>query len=360
MTAMTPEQIIRDEIRALTAYHVPESQGLVKLDAMENPYSLPREIAEQIARLAAAAPLNRYPDPTARALKLRLRETMSIPEGAELLLGNGSDELIQLLALALARPGAVLMGVEPSFVMFRLIAGFAGMRYVGVPLGPGFALDLPALESAVRAHRPALLFLAYPNNPTGNLYDAQAMERIIATSPGLVVVDEAYHAFAGASFLPRLTAHANLLVMRTLSKLGLAGLRLGLLIGGAQWLHEVDKVRLPYNVNVLSQQVAELVLRHREVLDRQAAAIRAERTRLFARLAGLAGVQAFPSEANFILFRTAKADAVFAALKARAVLIKNLNGSHPMLADCLRVTVGTPEENDRFIDALGASLPRAA
>jgi histidinol-phosphate aminotransferase len=358
--AMTPEQVIRDEVRALAAYHVPESQGMVKLDAMENPYGLPREMAEEIARLAAAAPLNRYPDPAARTLKLRLRETMSIPEGAELLLGNGSDELIQMLALAAARPGAVLLGVEPSFVMFRLIAGFAGMRYVGVPLGPGFGLDLPALESAVREHRPALIFLAYPNNPTGNLFDAQAMERILAMNPGLVVVDEAYHAFAGASFLPRLAARANLLVMRTLSKLGLAGLRLGLLAGAPQWLREVDKVRLPYNVNVLSQQVAELVLRHPEVLDRQAAAIRAERGRLFARLTGLTGVQAFPSEANFILFRTAKADAVFAALKARGVLIKNLNGSHPMLADCLRVTVGTPEENDRFVEALSASLQRAA
>jgi len=360
MMAMTPEQVIRDEVRALAAYHVPDSQGMVKLDAMENPYGLPREIAEEIARLAAAAPLNRYPDPAARTLKLRLRETMSIPEGAELLLGNGSDELIQMLALAAARPGAVLMGVEPSFVMFRLIAGFAGMRYVGVPLGPGFGLDQPALESAVREHRPALIFLAYPNNPTGNLFDAQAMERILAMSPGLVVVDEAYHAFAGASFLPRLAACANLLVMRTLSKLGLAGLRLGLLAGAPQWLREVDKVRLPYNVNVLSQQVAELVLRRPEVLDRQAAAIRAERGRLFARLTGLSGVQAFPSEANFILFRTAKADAVFAALKARGVLIKNLNGSHPMLADCLRVTVGTPEEDDRFVDALSASLQRAA
>jgi histidinol-phosphate aminotransferase len=358
--AMAPEQIIRDEIRALAAYHVPDSQGMVKLDAMENPYGLPREIEEEIARLVTAAPLNRYPDPAARTLKLRLRETMSIPEGAELLLGNGSDELIQMLALAVARPGAVLMSVEPTFVMFRLIACFVGMRYVGVPLNAAFELDSAALESAVQTHRPALTFLAYPNNPTGNLFDAQAMERIIAMSPGLVVVDEAYHAFAGASFLPRLGTHANLLVMRTLSKLGLAGLRLGLLMGGPQWLREVDKVRLPYNVNVLSQQVAELVLRQREVLDRQTAAIRAERARVFARLAGVPGVQAFPSEANFILFRTAKADAVFAALKARAVLIKNLNGSHPMLADCLRVTVGTPEENDRFIDALGASLPRAA
>ena len=358
--AVTPENLLRDEIRALAAYHVPDSQGMIKLDAMENPYGLPSEVEREIAAVVAAAQLNRYPDPHARGLKQRLRETMSVPEDMELLVGNGSDELIQVLAMALARPGAVLLGVEPSFVMFRLIASATGMRYVGVPLGPDFALDVPALEAAVRSHRPALTFLAYPNNPTGNLFDAQAMERIIALSPGLVVADEAYHAFAGRSFMARLSAHPNLLVMRTLSKLGLAGLRLGMLIGRPEWLREVDKVRLPYNVNVLSQRIAEVVLRHGDVLEGQAGAIRAERARLFARLSGLGGVRAFPSEANFILFRVPGADTVFAGLKARGVLIKNLNGSHPMLADCLRVTVGTPAENDTFIDALGASLSRAA
>ena len=358
--AVIPENLIRDEIRALAAYHVPDSQGMIKLDAMENPYRLPSEIEGEIAAVVAAAQLNRYPDPHARSLKQRLRESMSVPEGMEVLVGNGSDELIQMLAVTLARPGAVLLSVEPSFVLFRMIASFTGMRYVGVPLGPGFALDLPAMEAAVQAHRPALTFLAYPNNPTGNLFDAQAMERIIALSPGLVVADEAYHAFAGRSFLPRLSAYPNLLVMRTLSKLGLAGLRLGMLMGRAEWLREVDKVRLPYNVNVLSQRIAEVVLRHGDVLEGQAAAIRNERARLIARLSALAGVQAYPSEANFILFRVSRADAVFAGLKARGVLIKNLNGSHPMLADCLRVTVGTPAENDAFIDALSASLPRAA
>jgi histidinol-phosphate aminotransferase len=358
--AVTPEQLIRDEIRALAAYHVPDSRGMIKLDAMENPYRLPSEVDSEIAAVVAAAPLNRYPDPHARSLKQRLRESMSVPEGMELLIGNGSDELIQMLAVALARPGAVLLSVEPSFVLFRMIASFTGMRYVGVPLGPGFALDLPAMEAALLAHRPALTFLAYPNNPTGNLFDAQAMERIIALSPGLVVADEAYHAFAGRSFLPRLSAYPNLLVMRTLSKLGLAGLRLGMLMGRPEWLREVDKVRLPYNVNVLSQGIAEVVLRHSDVLEGQAGAIRAERARLFARLSAMAGVQAYPSEANFILFRVSRADTVFAGLKTRGVLIKNLNGSHPMLADCLRVTVGTQAENDAFIDALGVSLPRAA
>jgi histidinol-phosphate aminotransferase len=215
------------------------------------------------------------------------------------------------------------------------------------------------MESAIRVHRPALIFLAYPNNPTGNLFDPAAIARIAELAPGLVVVDEAYHAFAGESFLPRLELYPNLLVMRTLSKLGLAGLRLGLLAGREEWLRELDKVRLPYNVNVLTQAVAQRVLGRMDVLNAQAASICAERARLCSGLSAIPGVHAFPSRANFILFRVAAADAVFAALKARGVLIKNLNGSHPMLAGCLRVTVGTPQENDRFVDALQASLELA-
>jgi histidinol-phosphate aminotransferase len=251
--AKPPEQIIRDDIRALSAYHVPDPAGLVKLDAMENPYGLPAELCAAIGKRAAAAALNRYPDPAARELKARLRAIMQIPSGMDLVLGNGSDELIQMLALAVAKPGAVMLGVEPSFVMFRMIAGFAGLRFAGVPLTKDFALDEAAMLEAIRAQQPALIFIAYPNNPTGNLFDANVIARVIAAAPGIVVVDEAYHAFAGASFMPRLAEFPNLLVMRTLSKLGLAGLRLGLLAGRAEWLHHVDKLRLPYNVNVLTQ-----------------------------------------------------------------------------------------------------------
>jgi histidinol-phosphate aminotransferase len=355
-----PEHLIRDEIRALAAYHVPDSAGMVKLDAMENPYALPPDMTEEIGRIAARAALNRYPDPAAHALKRRLRETMAVPAEADLLLGNGSDELIQVLACAVARPGAVLLGIEPSFVMFKMIATFAGLKYAGVPLRSDFTLDLPALLEAVRTARPALIFIAYPNNPTGNLFDAQALEQVIAAAPGLVVIDEAYHAFAQRSFLPRLPAHSNLLVMRTLSKLGLAGLRLGLLAGSAQWLDELDKVRLPYNVNVLSQQVAQYVMGRTDVLEAQAAAIRSERTRLLTKLSSMGGVEVFPSDANFILLRMAGAAGVFEGLKRRGVLIKKLDGSHAMLKDCLRVTVGTPEQNDRFLDALRASQAAAA
>lgn len=356
--ALSPDRLIRDEIRALSAYHVADSRGMLKLDAMENPYDLPADMCAEIARIAAGAPLNRYPDPSGGELRQRLLEQLQLPTDSDLLLGNGSDELIQILALALARPGAVLMAVEPSFVMFRLIATFVGMRYVGVRLEPDFRLNAQRLLEAVQTHRPALTFIAYPNNPTGNLFEREAIERLLAQAGGLVVIDEAYHAFAGASFLPELARHPNMLVMRTLSKLGLAGLRLGMLMGRREWIHQLDKLRLPYNVNVLSQQVAAYVLGRREVLEAQTATLRAERSRLAAALAGLPGVTAFPSDANFILFRVGNAERVFAALKANGVLIKNLSTSHPLLQDCLRVTVGKSDENARFIAALEHALTR--
>jgi histidinol-phosphate aminotransferase len=233
------------------------------------------------------------------------------------------------------------------------------MRYCGVPLRAGdFALDLPALRAAIAAHRPAVVFLAQPNNPTGNCFDEAALVEIIEAAPGLVVIDEAYAPFTDASLLPRVGEWPNLVVMRTVSKMGLAGLRLGYLAGPAAWVDELDKLRLPYNVNVLTQRAAELALRHKAVLDAQTAAIRAERGRLFDALAALPGVVPFPSEANFILARMpgARAGELHVALRERGVLVKSLHGAHPLLADCLRVTVGTPEENAAFVAALAAAL----
>ena len=313
----TPATVIRDEIRAMAAYHVSDSRDMVKLDAMENPYTLPDDIRDEVGKLAAQAHLNRYPDPRAAALKAQLRQVMQVPDAIDVMLGNGSDELIQVLTLAVNRPNAVLLGVEPSFVMFKLIATFAGMRYVGVPLRADFTLDGDALLAAVREQQPALTFIAYPNNPTGNLFDAQAIRGAIEAAPGLVVVDEAYHPFAGRSFLPELASYPNLLVMRTLSKLGLAGVRLGMLFGRPEWLTELDKLRLPYNVNVLTQRIAAYVLGQQSLLEAQAADIRNERTRLAANLAAQPGVRVYPSDANFILFQVPRADAVFTDLKSR-------------------------------------------
>ncbi|HET7595412.1 MAG TPA: histidinol-phosphate transaminase [Burkholderiales bacterium] len=354
--AKRPEDIIREEIAAMAGYRVPDASGMVKLDAMENPYSLPSALRPEIARALDEASYNRYPDSGATRLKARLREAMAVPADMEIAVGNGSDELIQTTMLAVGRCGAVVLGVEPSFVMFRLIATFCGLRYVGVPLAPDFELDADRVLQQIAVHRPPLVIIAYPNNPTGNLFDAAAIERIIEAAPGAVLVDEAYHAFAGHSFMPRLADFDNLLVMRTLSKLGLAGLRLGVLAGPQHWLRHIDKVRLPYNVNVLTQTIAERVLRQPQLFTEQAALIVAERARLFRELTAIPDVHPYPSAANFVSFRVPDADAVFAGLKARGVLIRNLNGSHPALAQCLRVTVGTAGENSQFLGALKDAL----
>ena len=352
----TPENLLRREVLALNAYHVPLSNGMAKLDAMENPYSLPRTLRDEIAQLVAEAAINRYPDAGAQLLKEKIRAVTPLPQGMEILLGNGSDEIIQLLALAVAKPSAILLGVEPSFVMYKMIATFTGMNYIGVPLTENFELDLPAMLNAIQQYQPAMVFLPYPNNPTGNLFDAESIHQIIAATPGLVVIDEAYYAFARDSFIPLLSRYANLLVMRTFSKLGMAGLRLGFLAGSKVWLEQLEKLRLPYNVGVLTQLVAEKLLQHHDVLLQQAEQIKLDRAWLYNRLVGTVDVRAYPSEANFILFHVAHAGKVFEGLKQRGVLIKNMNNAHSALTDCLRVTVGTPEENELFIRALQESI----
>ena len=345
---------IRPEIRTLSAYHVPDADGLVKLDAMENPYGWPAEMVEEWQLRLRGVSLNRYPDPAARHLLPVLRQVMGVPEAAGVLLGNGSDELIQILMLAVAGTGRSVLSVEPGFVMYRMIATFAGLEYVGVPLGDDFALDTEATLAAIDRHQPALVFLACPNNPTGNVFDPAGVRAIIERAPGLVILDEAYHAFTDHTWMPALPRHDNLLVMRTVSKMGLAGLRLGLLAGAPAWIAELDKIRLPYNINVLTQETARLALERHEVLEAQTRQIRADRHILFNGLRQFPELTVYPSEANFILFRVppGRADAIFDGLKAQGILIKNLSHANETLRDCLRVTVGTEEENERFLTAL--------
>lgn len=354
----SPRDLVRDEVLAMQAYHVAPAQGMVKLDAMENPYRLPAELARRMGELLAGVAINRYPDPTAAGLKKRLREAMRIPDSLELILGNGSDELIQIMSLVLARPGSVVLSAEPSFVMYRVSATAAGMGYRGVPLAPDFSLDEAAMLEAIEHWRPALTWIAYPNNPTGNLFSRAAILRIVAASPGVVAVDEAYYAFsAGATLLDEVGRHPNLLLVRTVSKLGLAGLRLGVAMGSREWIMEMEKLRPPYNVNVLTMAAAELLLGHREVLEEQTRRIVADRARLEAALDGIPGVARFPSAANFVLARVADGPAAFEALKARGILVRSFHGSHPLLSHCLRLTVGTADENEKLIEAL-ASLPK--
>lgn len=354
----SPQFWIRPEIQALKAYHVPDPGNSIKLDAMENPYTWPEPLVDAWLEVLRDVELNRYPDPGARALTGRLREAMQVPDSAQVILGNGSDELIQMLALAVAQPGRVILSPDPTFVMYRMIADVTGLRYQGVALADDFSLDPDAMLHAIDLHQPAIVFLAYPNNPTGTLFDRAVIEAVIKHSPGLVVVDEAYAPFTDVSFMSRLDEFPNLLVLRTVSKMGLAGLRLGLLAGSPEWLGEIDKTRLPYNINVLTQASTLFALEHKAILDEQAGLIRAERSRLLEALSGFEGVAACPSEANFVLFRVAEgtADAVFTALREQGVLIKNLSPAAGRLTDCLRVTVGTPDENTQFLTALEKAL----
>jgi len=357
---MTPEQFFRPDILAASAYHVPPSEGLIKLDAMENPYPWPREMADGwLDHLRTAHP-NRYPDPQAPGLKAALRDYAEIPDVAEILLGNGSDEIILMLLTALSgQPHVKVMAHEPTFVMYRQIAQWLGIEFIGVPLREDFSLDPEAMLTAVASQQPRIVFLAYPNNPTGNLFDPRLIETIIEATPGVVVVDEAYAPFAQVSFMDRLGRFDNLLVMRTLSKLGLAGLRLGYLAGPAPWLEQFDKLRLPYNINVLTQLSAEYALAHGEVFDRQTARIRKDRDTMALNLARIDGIEVFPSAANFLLLRVDHATRIFEELKTHGILIKNLDGAGGLLKNCLRVTVGTPEQNQRFLDALSKILETA-
>lgn len=351
---------IRPDVVAIHGYHVADASGYVKLDAMENPYQLPAHLLQELGARLAEATLNRYPVASYETTKQKIRATLGVPDGYDVMLGNGSDELISILCMACAQQDrrAVVLSPTPSFVMYARSAQYAGMDFVGVPVKADLTLDLPAMLAAIEQHKPALVFLSYPNNPTGNLFDADDIVAIIKALDGfgLAVVDEAYEPFAQQTFMDRLPQFDNLVVMRTVSKLGLAGIRLGYMSAAPALLAQLDKVRPPYNINVLTQTAAEFALDHVEVLNQQATALRAARADLMAALAEFPGVEVFPSAANFILIRVPNSDEVHAKLLSHKVLIKNVSKMHAVLADCLRITVSTPAENATFLDAFAASL----
>ncbi len=346
--------IFRPEVLALSAYKVADATGLIKLDAMENPYHWPDALKQDWLEILKDCELNRYPDPEATQLANKIRELNDIPAEFDILLGNGSDEIIQILLMALP-PTANVLSVKPGFVMYEQISRSLGLNYISVPLlAIDFSLDLPAILTAIKQRQPTLIFLAYPNNPTGNLFNADDIRQIIETSPGLVVIDEAYAPFANASFMDELSRYDNLLVMRTVSKLGLAGLRLGYIAGKPTLIEQLNKIRLPYNINILTQASATFALNHHQVFTKQTQLICTERTWVFDQLANLKGITPFPSAANFILFKTAtnQATGVFSYLKENGVLIKNMCPQGGLLTDCLRVTIGKPDENRAFLSAL--------
>ena len=341
------------------AYAVQDSTGMVKLDAMENPHRLPAELQAELGQRLGALALNRYPDGRVDDLRRALAEYAQMPAGFEIMLGNGSDELISLLAMACDVPGAVIVSPVPGFVMYAMSAQLQGLQFVGVPLNADFELDEAAMLAAIAEHRPAITYLAYPNNPTANLWNDAAIEKIIVAvgeQGGLVVMDEAYQPFASKSYIDRIAGYSHVLLLRTLSKFGLAGVRLGYLLGPEALIAEIDKVRPPYNISVLNCECALFALENKEVFTSQAQELRAQRAMLFKALSVMPNVKAWTSDANMILVRVSDAAKTFDGLKARGVLVKNVSKMHPLLANCLRLTVGTADENSRLLAALEESL----
>ena len=350
-------------VRNLVPYDVEDAAGLTKLDAMENPYPLPENLRKRWMDVVEGVNLNRYPDPRATELRRKLLTAHGLDESIDVVLGNGSDELIHILCQAFSHiDGGCLICPEPSFAVYRIAAQAVGMKYVGVPLKEAdFSLDLVAMQTAIARHQPALVFLASPNNPTANRIDVGNLEALCDCAPGLVVLDEAYYRFAGGSRINALHAIENLVVMQTLSKIGLAGLRVGILFGAAPWIDILDRVRMPYNINALSQAGAVFALDHETEFERQIDAVVLAREKMQVDLATIKGIEAFSSEANFILLRVSeqRGDATHRALRTHGILVKNLSGAHPYLQDCLRVTLGTPAQNQLFIDALTTILTGA-
>ncbi|WP_353399298.1 histidinol-phosphate transaminase [Hydrogenophaga sp. 5NK40-0174] len=347
----------------MQAYVVQSAAGMVKLDAMENPFPLPERLRAELGKRLGEVEVNRYPGSRVADLKAMLASSLDLNDSQAIVLGNGSDELISLLVLACSRTGASILAPVPGFVMYELSARLMGLAFHGVPLTADFELDVPAMSVAIAEHQPAVTFLAYPNNPTANLWGEDAVRtvvRAVGAYGGIVVIDEAYQPFASKSWLSQIRTNPgdnrHVLLMRTMSKQGLAGARLGYMLGDAELIAQIDKVRPPYNVSSLNAECGLFALEHAQALADQAATVREERDRLLAALAAISGVKPFPSEANMVLVRVPDAAKTFAELKQRGILVKNVSTMHSLLGNCLRLTVGTPQENAILVDALKQSL----
>jgi histidinol-phosphate aminotransferase len=356
MSTRDLKKLLRQDVQSMHAYAIQPSQGMVKLDAMENPHRLPPVLQTELGQRLGALALNRYPGERINDLRRALATYAAMPEGFEIMLGNGSDELISLIAMACDVPGACIMAPEPGFVMYAMSAQLQGLKFVGVPLTKDFELDEAAMLAAIAQHRPAVIHIAYPNNPTANLWSDDAIRKIIDAAPGLVVIDEAYQPFSSRSWGNRIAGYENVLLMRTLSKFGLAGVRIGYMIGPKAVVGEIDKLRPPYNISVLNCECALFALEHQDVFAAQAKAVREERAALKRALAALPAVHSWPSDANMVLVRVPDAQKTFDGMKSRGVLVKNVSKMHPLLANCLRLTVGTADENAQMLSALQASL----
>ena len=344
------EQWLRSDIKNIDAYHVPVSKDMIKLDAMESPFGVPEDLKVEFLKCIEQSEVNRYPEADPSPLKGTLRSLMDIPDEFGILLGNGSDELIQLLALACSKDD-LIMSFEPSFVMYELVSKYVNLEYFGVQLDSNFDINLNDALLIIEREKPKIIFIAYPNNPTGNCFDYDAIIEIIKSTNSMVILDEAYYAYSDKSFLSEISNFPNLLVLRTISKIGFAGLRLGLLIGDQETIAQLNKLRLPYNINALTQTSANFLLQDKQRIINNAQIIIEERRRLAHELSLFSKFKVYPSQTNFILVHSEDAYPLHTALKENGILIKGFpKGSK--LSDFIRISVSEPVENNILIDAI--------
>jgi len=344
------DQWLRSDIRNINAYHVPSAKNMLKMDAMESPFGVPEELKDEFLEYISQSEVNRYPDANAEVLQATLRSLMDIPKDFGVLLGNGSDELIQLLSLA-CRSGDLIMSFEPSFVMYELVSNFAQLNYHGMPLDDNFEIDLNATLLAIKSKKPKLIFIAYPNNPTGNSFDYDVIREIIQSTDALVVLDEAYYAYSEKSFLADIENFSNLVVLRTISKIGFAGLRLGLLVGSQETIEQLNKLRLPYNINILTQASANFLLKDKQRIVSNAKIIMNERNRLYDELSLIPNLTIYPSQANFLLVKAENAKLLLESLKDSGILIKGF-AIGTQLENFIRISVGEAKENNVFLECI--------
>lgn len=343
--------LVRDEVRGLRPYDALEIPCDIKLDAQENPYPLPGKIRNKMLKALKPLLINRYPDPEAKELKRIIAGQVGV-KVENIILGNGSDELIQAIITTFGRSQGKILYPVPTFSMYGIITKSLGQIPIEILLQRDFDLNMDGMSFAIKKKIPRVVFISYPNNPTGNCFSEEKIIEIIKRKDAAVVVDEAYFDFSKKTFLPLLKKYENLIILRTLSKIGLAGLRVGILIARPAIVKEINKVRLPYNVNSLSQEVARVVLENRDIIDKHINAIIKDRKKLYRELFRIDGITPFPSEGNFILFRTSKnANKIYQGLIKKGILIRNMN-QRELLNNCLRVTVGTSFENRYFLEAL--------
>jgi len=348
---MKINDLVANGILKQSGYIAPEVTGVIKMDANENPLNLQEPLKKKLMEEMSRVDLNRYPIAGAPELRKRFAQYYGVDKDM-VMLGNGSDELIQTLCLTLkGKINGVLVPV-PAFSMYKIIAVNTGNKVVEVPLDKNFDLDSDAIIGRMKANFPALIFLSYPNAPTGNLFSRNKIEAVIKKAPGIVVIDEAYASFSGRTLLSLLKKYDNVIFLNTLSKLGLASMRLGLLIGNRDIVAQLDKVRLPYNINSLSQVAANFFLDYQDEFSRQLKEIVKRREELYRGLKEIAGIKLYPSQANFIFFSCAfDSNRIYNKLVAEGIIVKNLN-IPPLMPNCMRVTVGNRKENEVFLRAL--------